>query len=426
MQCLIVGGGLSGLSTAVFLAKEGINSTIIEASPKLGGKAYSFYSKKLDLIIDNGQHLMLGCYNNTLDLINTISAKKYIDINNRINIPFIHPSGRIFFLKSTSNFYPLNLISAFYNFKLLTAADKINIGFLFFDILIGKNLTGFSIKDWLIKTKQSENSIITLWEPLVVSIFNCSLESASAEMFKNVLKEMFFNNKSGFNFIVPNVPLSELFSENAEKYLKEKRNKIFLSERVESFDINKDKINVVVTNKSVYTNFDKIIFAIPPYSLKPIIQHHKDVPELDNFEYSPIISTFIKIKENKFDQKYYTLTNSPIHWVFNKNNYISLVTSNAKDLIDLNDETIYNIFKNELKKFFPFMKENDFVSFQIIKEKRATFILNEKLETIRHKFTFDNKNVYFAGDWTNTGLPSTIESAVKSGRQTAKKIICSL
>ncbi|MFH0735281.1 MAG: hydroxysqualene dehydroxylase HpnE [bacterium] len=425
MHCLIVGGGLSGLSAAVYLAKEGVKSTIIEASPKLGGKAYSFYSKKINLNIDNGQHLMLGCYNNTLDFIDTISANDKIEIIKKVDIPFISSTGRTFLLKSSSNIYPLNLMSAFYNFELLSIKDKVNFGFLFFDIMIGKNLSGLSINEWLIKTKQTQNSILVLWEPLVVSIFNCNLESASAEMFKDVLKEMFFS-KNGFNFIIPKVPLSDLFSVNAEKYLKNKGNKIILSERVENIVLNEKKLEKIVTNKSIYTNFDKVIFAVPTYSLQPIIKQYKDVSELDNFEYSPIISTFIKIKENILEKKYYALTNSPIHWVFNKNNYISLVTSNAKDLIDLKDDVIFNIFKNELKKYFPFIEDNDFLDYQIIKEKRATFILNEKLETIRAKFTLENNNVYFAGDWTNTGLPSTIESAIKSGKTTAKTIINSL
>ncbi len=117
--------------------------------------------------------------------------------------------------------------------------------------------------------------------------------------------------------------------------------------------------------------------------------------------------------------KYYTIPGSPIQWIFNNGNVLSLVTSNPGKLIELSENELKTLYLKELFKYFPQLSENDILECVIIKEKRATFIFNEQIETIREKFVLLFNNVLFAGDWTNTSLPSTIESAILSGRLVA-------
>ncbi len=422
MKCLVIGGGLSGLSTAVYLAKYGIKTDILEASPKLGGKAYSFYNKKLHLEVDNGQHLLLGCYNYTLNFLDEINAGNLIEKHPYINIPFVKQNNRIFLLKTTSNLYPINLISALIKFKLISTKEKLLIGYLLFDLMFGKNISGISAVEWLNLKLQSNYIVEVFWKPLIISIFNSDINQVPVKTLRLVLKELFLSGVHGFQFVVPKVPLSKLFVEPSINYLTNKGSNIYLSERVESIVIENNSIKEVVTNRRIIEDYDKIIFAIPTYALSKIVKNEL----FEQVKYSPIISAHFKLNKNIFTENFYSVINSPIHWIFNKGSYISITTSAADSIIDFTEEEISNIYIDEICKYFPEFNKNDIISFQIIKEKRATFVLSEEFETIRTKNTLGINNAFFAGDWTDTRLPSTIEGAIKSGKSTADKIFRSL
>lgn len=91
-KCLIIGGGISGLTAASYLVSKKIKVTLLESSPKLGGRAYSFFDQETQTILDNGQHIMMGCFNETLDLLNLIEAKD--------NFIFQKSKNRIFKMKN--------------------------------------------------------------------------------------------------------------------------------------------------------------------------------------------------------------------------------------------------------------------------------------------------------------------------------------
>jgi thioredoxin reductase len=147
------------------------------------------------------------------------------------------------------------------------------------------------------------------------------------------------------------------------------------------------------------------------------------VPESNlNFEHSAILTIHIWLKENKLDEDFYGLIDSPVHWIFNHNDHITLVSSDANDLIDKPKEELFEIAAAELKKYTGIEKD-EIKSYKVIKEKRSTFVPdNENLDR-RPNTKTGIKNFFLAGDWVNTGLPSTIESAAKSGRMAAIEIM---
>ncbi|MCU0345219.1 MAG: FAD-dependent oxidoreductase, partial [Ignavibacterium sp.] len=114
--------------------------------------------------------------------------------------------------------------------------------------------------------------------------------------------------------------------------------------------------------------------------------------------------------------------NSPLHWVFNKGTHLNIVISDANELVNKSDEDIIKMVKDEMKKFF--LLDSELITgSKIIKEKRATFIPSNDILDKRPSQRTQIKNLVLAGDWVDTGLPSTIESAVKSGKVAADLII---
>ncbi len=143
------------------------------------------------------------------------------------------------------------------------------------------------------------------------------------------------------------------------------------------------------------------------------------IPE---FEYSTIVNIHIWLKENNLKEKFYGLIDSPVHWIFNKGSHLNLIISDAGYLKEKSSEEIFEMAKTELIKFIKINPEN-ISTYKAIKEKRATFVPTCEVLNNRPSITTSVKNLFVAGDWVDTGLPSTIESAVKSGKIVSEKIL---
>ncbi len=417
MKILIIGGGLSGLSSAINLVEKGHNITLLEGTPKLGGKAYSFYNDKLNLEIDNGQHLLLGCYQSTLKYLTKINSLQNLDFINGINIPFLTKKNGIFYLKNSSNLYPFNLIFGFLFFSYLNVKEKIKIAGLFFDIMSVKQKYDKNAYDYLVEKDQKE-LLGKFWEPILISIFNCDLTEISAKSLVIVLRQVFLKDSMSFKFLVPNVTLKKLFIDNAKEFLLEHGAQINLSERVIEVVVKDNKVAEIVSNKNRYNNFDYVIFAIPTYALNRLF----NLEILQNIKYNPIISVFIKLNKKSFKDKYYTLPGSFIQWIFIRDQLVCITTSNPKNLINLSEKELKKLYKKEFLEYFKQIKEEEIENIVIIKEKKATFVLDKQVEDLRIKKVLEYENSIIAGDWYNTNLPSTIESAILSGEKAAKMV----
>jgi zeta-carotene desaturase len=164
-----------------------------------------------------------------------------------------------------------------------------------------------------------------------------------------------------------------------------------------------------------------VISAIPLYALEKIIPKNTLNINLE-LEYSTILNIHIWLKENNLNEKFYGLLDSTLHWIFVKENHVNIVISDANYLADKSKEEIYDLVTEELLQFTSITREN-ILKYKIIKEKRATFVPAIETLNMRPNSKTSIKNLFLAGDWTNTGLPSTIESAVKSGRIAADFIL---
>lgn len=422
-KCIVIGAGFAGLSTAVYLSNKNIITTILEASPKPGGRAYSFLAKDGKTIIDNGQHILMGCYKETLRFMNMIDASENLIYQSNLEISFLQNGGKQLKLKAASLPYPLNLLFGILNYKAIRLTDRLRIIKFFLKLFTYSDdqLNSMTVEDWLQKENQNLSINKALWEIIAIGALNTSVSKASAKVFSDILKEMFLNGKFASTIILPKYGLSETYCNRAEAFIESRGGKIKSSHPVNGFKIEDQRITEVHTNGGIISDIDYVVSAIPLYSLEKIIpvSYLDKIPEL---KYSSILTVHIWLMDNPLSENFYGLINSPLHWIFNKKTHLTLVISDADYLMEQSKDEIYSKVSIELKRFAG-ITENQITDFQVIKEKRATFIPSESINNLRPSVRTGLDNLFVAGDWTDTGLPSTIESAVKSGRMAAEAIL---
>lgn len=440
-KVLVVGGGLAGLSAAAYLVKNKFDVTLLEASPKLGGRVYSFFDEKTNTEIDNGQHILMGCYTDTLTLLKMINAYQYFYIaadgksQNRLVINYLDRNQREFKFQSSDLPYPFNLLSALFSFKAFSVNDKLSMIKFFIKIkfIDSDKLWNLNVKQWLKNENQSESVIKTFWEIISIGALNTSTEKASAKIFCDILKEIFWKDKTSSLIILPSLPLSKSFIEPIYNYLIQNNCKVHLSEKCVSFEIGNNHIEKVITSsadssvQNVYNDFDFIISAVPFFALKKLLD--KNILSVySEFNYSSILNIHLWLTKDAIEKfsfinkEFYAFNNSELHWLFNKKTHWNIVISNADKFMEMSKEKIFSFVLDELRNFISIVEDN-ISDYKILKEKRATFIPDEK--TLRNRSATETmiNNLFLAGDWIDTKLPATIESAVKSGRLAAEKII---
>jgi squalene-associated FAD-dependent desaturase len=422
-KVIVIGGGFAGLSAASYLTSKKYQVTLLEASPKSGGRTYSFLDKDSNTIIDNGQHILMGCYFETLNFLSLIGAKENFYFQKRLKVNFVKEGFQVFSLKGFPFVYPINLLFGLLRFDAISFSDRLSLMKVFFKLpfLSSDKYSDMNIKEWVENENQSQNVQDAFWKILAVGALNTSIEKASAKIFIDILKQIFLKGNKAAAIVLPKYGLSESYCKNAEEYIVRNGGEIILSEPVENFITSDDRITEIHSSKKVFLDFDFVISAVPSFALARIIGQESKIV-LPDFSYSSILNIHLWLKENKMPEGFFGLINSPLHWVFNKGTHLNIVISDANELVNKPDEELIEMVKVELKKFFLLGSEL-ITAYRIIKEKRATFIPSEDVLNKRVSQKTYLKNLIIAGDWVDTGLPSTIESAVKSGRAAAEIIL---
>jgi squalene-associated FAD-dependent desaturase len=422
-KCLIIGGGFAGLSAAAFLSNKNINVELIEASPKLGGRAFSIKDNTTGDYIDNGQHILMGCYKDTLEFINLINANKHFMFQKNLEVNFVRENFEIYKLKASSLPYPFNLLAGFLKFKAISIHERFQIIRFFLRIYFYSDsfLEKLNVNQWLHIEEQDETVRKSFWEIISVGALNCSTINASAKIFSDILKKIFFKGKKAATIILPKEDLSSSFCNNAKIFIENKGGKINFLEAADELVFRAGKIEEVITNKRRISDFDFVISAIPFYALKKALKENNFFEDL-YYDYSSILNIHLWMKENDLKERFYGLIGSDVHWVFNNGKHITVTISDADRFNSLQYEEIIKLVGDEIFKYLKLSKDK-ITHYRIIREKRATFIPSNKIINKRPDSNTRYQNFLLAGDWTNTGLPATIEGAVKSGKIASEQIL---
>jgi squalene-associated FAD-dependent desaturase len=437
-EIAIIGGGIAGLAAALRLHQSGAKIALIEKRPFFGGRAYSFKEPHTGETVDNGQHLLMGCYHETLDFLTKVGTASQLDFQKNLRISFAE-EGRLHSLNCPNLPAPLHLAFGLLNFKGLKWSDKKQM--LQLRRLVHRNgSTGIhwdekSVLDFLKQGGQSFQAIENFWEPLALATLNESLEVASAELFREVLKRSLFSNKKDSTLLLSKVGLSDLYATPLTAYFKKHQVPCLFNTQVT--EIEKQPGHFLIHNQNQKTiQTKKIIFATTPNALHKILEKSDGIlprlkQELPKFGTSPIVSINLWMRHFRPPDRMIGLLKSPMHWLFDKarifpksnSTHLTLVISGAHRLAQESKESLVALAIQELRRFFPEIDPNSVAHSQVIKELEATFSAKMGLAKIRPSAKSETEGIYLAGDWTDTGLPATIESAVLSGHRAAQLIL---
>lgn len=437
---VIIGGGLSGLSAAVELSKNKKKVLLLERRKFCGGRAYSFIDKNTSDYIDNGQHLMMGCYNATRGLLKIIGTEHLAYLQPSLNINFIDEDKKIFNLNCSHLILPFHLVSGLMNFSLIPFNQRLKMLRVALDILLtseGKEneLDRLTVEEWLNKLNQSNLTKKLFWNVIVLGALNNQPNNVSALMLFRVLREIFLGKTENASLLLPKTDLSNLFVNSALDFIIQHGGSVRTEAGVVELICESNQVIKVKITTAEEFRAKTFISAVPWYEAEKILPLHFN--NLDKFKPSPIISVYLWFDKSITNLEFAALPMCNFHWFFNKTklcagtkknnnqqNYqcISLIMSGAQTYIDCSEDELVKIAIEDLKKALPNLADGQVINSLVIKERRATFLPSPGLEPYRPAVTTDIKNLFLAGDWTATGYPATIEGAILSGKKAAEKV----
>lgn len=436
---LILGGGFAGLSAGVALAGRGRKVTVIEQRRILGGRAYSIEDGATGELIDNGQHALLGAFHETQKFLKSIGTAGLVRYQDRFRMVLVEPDGGRMILSGSSLPPPLHLLTGVAGCRGISFADRLHLLRAGASIVLKRSLPErLTLKDWLDGLHQPESLRQRWWYPLSISALNERPDRASANLFLRVLRQTFLGSLRDSSFGIITVGLGDLYTEQARKYIEDRGGEVYLNAPVDQIAFSGRRFEAVVLRNGGAMTADSAISAVPHHALQKLLapelwQKSGPFEGLGHLGGSPMVSFHLWFDHPVLDEEFVGLIDSPIQWVFDKSRLwktdgiraggVACITSGAYDLIDRPREELIALAQKELGRFFPEVRNAKLLHSRLIKERLATYSCTPEAEQWRPDQKTVYENFFLAGDWTRTGLPATIESAVTSGHRCAELIL---
>ncbi len=411
---LIAGGGLAGLAAAAALGGAGFEVDLYEGRGFLGGRATSYPVAPDDSeLIDNCQHVLLACFTNLLDLYRRLGVEDRVRFHREYY--FVEPGGRVSVLRRGALPAPLHLSSSFLGLKFLGAADKLavarGLAAIFLEHTRRKDLDRITMLDWLKEKRQTPRAIERFWRQVLVSAVNEDLERMAARHGFQVFWLGFLSSAGACEMGLSTVPLTGLYGTGKLPNVS-----VHLRTPVERIDAQGAFAKGELHTADYYVcalPFERLSAAVPALT-----------PEPGAFGHSPITGIHLWFDRPVLDLPHATLLDRTIQWAFNKSEgrYVQIVVSASRSLLETPRAEVIALAVRELGEFFPRVKEARLEKAHVIKEARATFSATPAVEALRPAARTAIPNLFLAGDWTRTGLPATMEGAVRSGYLAAEAV----
>jgi squalene-associated FAD-dependent desaturase len=429
---IVIGGGVAGLSAAAVLAERGVRVRLLEARPSLGGRTTAFTDPATGERVDNGQHLLMGNCTATLSFLRRIGAGAAIRIQPSLALDLVDGAGRYLSLRCPRLPAPLHLAAGLAGWKALAWTDRLAAvrmaaavhgggGGRFHDLsgVEGQAARATSaqatVRDWLLASGQTPRLIELLWEPLAVAALNQSIDVGSARPFAEVLRRMLTRRRRDSSLAFPVRPLDEVFAIPARRFIESRGGEVLTGMVVR--DARALPSKAVISAVPWHALPD--LFPDPPAVLADVLEAAAQTAA------SAIVTVNLWLDRPVLDAVCVGLPGRHMQWVFDKqrlfgegSSHLSLVSSGADGLIARSNDDLAELAVAELQAALPAARQAVLRRAVVVRERKATFSVAPG-QPLRPGTETAVPGLFLAGDWIDTGLPATIESAVVSGHAAA-------
>jgi len=424
---VIVGGGWGGLAAATRLIEVGWKVTLIERARQLGGRSTSFWDDSFGEWLDHGPHVFIGAYRAAMELLEKWDSASLIDFESGNSINWLTPGGKRYKFDLTASlagaalslvkFGYLSLFERASLVKALTVIAKYD----------GHTATLASVLKPFGATK---GRLGEFFEALTVAVMNAPPDLAAAKPMAEAIRAGLLAGGDSARIGLPRRSLKEIVSDPAKNYLEEHGVDLRIGYEAKSI-VRQGAGGFIVTGDGFEIETDVTIIALPPVDIARLllIGCGENIFSADSSQlaYAPIAGVHLVFERPVLDIPFGLLSGGFGHWIFGRGGReeggwrkVSVVISYAPNREQVSTDIMAERVINDIRLRLPQATDAKVEKVRAVRTVRATVILTP--EALKHRATEQTKcpGLYLAGDWCDTGLPATIESAARSGNKAAE------
>jgi squalene-associated FAD-dependent desaturase len=437
---IIVGGGLSGIAASLALQKAGYQVTLLESRQKLGGRVGSF-DEDSGQAVDYCQHVGMACCTNLIKLLQLTNLDHLWSRDATLH--FYSFTGQHIPVQKNGLPAPFHLSGLLYRWPDLRVFDRAIIAYGLWRLMSAKlenSMTSESAFSWLTRHAQSPTIINKFWSTILVSALGDKIERVSIAAARKVLVDGFAAHHDAYSLLVPQRPLSEIFSDSMLPSLRVTGVDVRLGNSVRELIFDQGRcVGVKLSNHETIRS-DVVIIAVPWHRIKKLFPDQEPLlietrEQLDKFatiESAPITGVHTWWDTPWLDHPHAILVDRLCQWVFanpvsNESkldaHYYQIVISGSRDLPRGDHKAVIQAVKQDLRSIFPKLAHSKLLRSRIVTDPHSVFSITPESKALRPNVdALANQNIWLSGDWTNTGWPATMEGAIRSGFLAAESI----
>jgi len=430
---VIVGAGMSGLACATRLAELGWRVAVLEARTVLGGRASSWVDRRVGEEIDNGPHLFAGAYREVARLLARVGAGARLRSPGRLRVPLWSEDGRRAVLewKARSGLAGLGL--GFARFSPLSHGARVRLLSVVSAARLERGEPDRPLGQWLDLLGQGREARRWLWDPLARAVFNDEPDGLSARLFAGVVRRLFLEGPAAAALAHATVGLSQVYAEPSATYLAERRSRVFRGTAARwvasldpGFEVPLEKGAVRARSVCLAVPADRACSLLGDSAASRV----QGLAEAARAPHAPLVSVNLWLEGDApaVEEPFVGFPDSEFAWCFDRTalvggtgarRHVALVAPGARGLLERRAEELVAEARAVLDAHAPASAHRALVASRVVKEPMAAPSLTPAVAATRPEAATKIPGLALAGDWTETGLPATLEGAAWSGHRAA-------
>ena len=407
-ELVVIGGGWAGISAAMRGIEDGWKVTLVEERPYLGGRARSFIDRTTGERIDNGQHLLVGAYYETLSILESLGTLNLLKKQSALNVPFVDQAHGFDVLDAYSMPGRLGVAKGIWKLRHISLAGRLAILRLALRLQLKMvDPSGRTCLQFLQYENQPPDAIMRFWEPIILATLNAPMDKAAAVLLVQVMRLAFLGSKDDGALFFPRVGLSDLIAP-FQGHLESRGGRVLTSTPADRLVVSAGRVAGVELRDGSVIDVDSVVTAMPQRATLRLFKASGiEAPRMTITEFSPIVSVYLWYNMNWMTEELAAALGTVVQWVFNRRSiadveneetqlrypgHVSLTISAGSALAKKEAEEIILECDTELRLLFPHMRDVVLEHGIVIKEKMATPLITPDVErpSIQRDQTIDN------------------------------------